>query len=75
MKHYRLLCEVATGIVLNTDGETRFQNHYGTTELPYIEAKSLEEAQYWAMDMLIMYPGVEVTIYDEEKNYINTISS
>ncbi|MCR5890023.1 hypothetical protein LRS06_20050 [Hymenobacter sp. J193] len=73
MKYYLLVCEAATGIVLMQDCTTRFQNHGGTTKSPRIEVDSLDAAQHRATGILIMHPGVEVSIYDELENYIKTL--
>jgi hypothetical protein len=75
MHYYLLVCEAATGIVLMQNCTTRFQNHTGTAELPYIEIEvdSLDAAQHRATGILNMYPKVEVSIYDEHKGYIKTL--
>ncbi|MCA8830433.1 hypothetical protein [Hymenobacter pini] len=39
-----LICEAATAIVLMQDCMTRFQNHGGTTALPYVELEFKDEA-------------------------------
>ena len=74
-RYYLLVCEAATGIVLMQDCMTRFQNHTGTTALPYIqlEVENMEAARHRATGILIMYPKVEVPIYDEHMHYITTL--
>lgn len=74
-RYYLLICEAATGIVLMQDCMTRFQNHGGTTAIPYIELEVEDEkaARHRATGILIMYPKVEVTIYDEHMRYITTL--
>lgn len=54
---------------------TRFQDHTGAGKLPYIEIEvdSLDAAQHRVAGILIMYPKVEVSIYDEQHNYIKTL--
>lgn len=77
MRYYLLACERATGIVLMQNCTNRFLNHTGTAQLPYIEIEvdSLDAAQHRAIDILTMYPKVEVSIYDEHKSYIKTLSA
>ena len=70
MPYYLLLCERATGIILQPDCATRFQRMDDTTELPYVPVASLEDAESRARGIAIMYPEVEVSLWDEQKNYI-----
>ncbi|MCB2410537.1 hypothetical protein [Hymenobacter lucidus] len=70
--HYLMLCEVATGIVMNPDGQTRFLNFTGAMEVPYIKVDSLSRAVNLALGIIIMYPKLEVTIYDEQKKYVQS---
>ncbi|AHJ97942.1 hypothetical protein Hsw_2347 [Hymenobacter swuensis DY53] len=74
-RFYLLIYEAATGIVLMQDCMTRFHNHTGTTAVPYIELDVSDEgaARRRATGILIMYPKVEVTIYDEHMRYITTL--
>lgn len=74
-RFYLLICEAATGIVLMQDCMTYFQNLTGTTAEPYIEfeVEDEEAARRRATGILIMYPKVEVTIYDEHMRYITTL--
>lgn len=77
MRYHILVCEAATGIVLMHNCTTRFHDHTGTADLPYIEidVDSLDAARHRATSILIMYPKVEVSIYDERKNYIKTLQA
>ncbi|AII53698.1 hypothetical protein N008_17165 [Hymenobacter sp. APR13] len=74
-RFYLLICEAATGIVLMQDCMTYFQNPNGTTAEPYIEfeVEDEEAARRRATGILIMYPKVQVTIYDEHMHYITTL--
>ncbi|WP_019949611.1 hypothetical protein [Hymenobacter aerophilus] len=74
MKYNLLFCEAATGIVLMQDYLTRFQQHDHTTELPFteIEVAINEAVRHRILAILLMHPEVEVTLFDEQKNYVKT---
>jgi len=73
MRFHLLVCEAATGIVLMHNCTTRFQDHAGAGKLPYIEVDSLDATQHRVTGILIMYPKVEVSIYDKQHNHIKTL--
>jgi hypothetical protein len=61
--------EVATGIVLTTDGQ---QRHVGSGEM-YRIFPSLDSARAFARQVVTPSPKVECWIYDSEQTYIERI--
>jgi hypothetical protein len=74
MKHYLLLGQYSTGIILYPDGKTVFQQkEENNIEYPYITVSSLEDAEIEAFKIVTNDPNLEVSIYDENEKFIKTV--
>ncbi|HEU0126846.1 MAG TPA: hypothetical protein VFQ56_11095 [Flavobacterium sp.] len=68
-----ILCEKATGIVLELDGKTRY--HAGeNNKRPSFSFDNLLEAENKAYDLINVNSDLEIAIYDCNWEYIKTIT-
>lgn len=67
-----LVTEFETGIVMDAKAKTW---HLEAGELPYRYSDSLAELLVFATALLEENNGLEIAIWDEEGNYIQTINS
>jgi hypothetical protein len=65
-----LLAEVATGIIMNVDGQSLYLTG---GELPYIHFESLTQAITFATAFVGINSTVEAAVWDEAGNYQQTI--
>lgn len=61
--YYIILCEIATGIILELDGKTRFLKTE-TNSQPYITFENLKEAEDKANIFVLENQDLEIAIYD-----------
>lgn len=74
MKHYLLVGQYSTGIILYPDGKTIFQHEEGNDiKYPYITVLSFEEAEKEALKIITDDPNLEVSIYEENEKLIKTV--
>ncbi|MDZ7897991.1 MAG: hypothetical protein U5N85_08180 [Arcicella sp.] len=74
MKHYLLVGQYSTGIILHPDGKTIFQHkEENNIKYPYITVSSFEEAEKEALKIVINDPNLEVSVYDGNEEFIKTV--
>jgi hypothetical protein len=72
MSFKTLVVELRTGIVLNA----KTQNWYlGNAELPYEYFEDLSDVSTFATSLLKKNNGLEISVWDEDGNYIQTLNS
>lgn len=71
--YHLILCEKATGILLELDGKTRFLKTE-TNERPSLNFENIEDAENIANNLIIKNESLEIAIYDFNWSFIKTIS-
>ncbi|GAA3780570.1 hypothetical protein [Flavobacterium ginsengiterrae] len=68
---YRIiLCEKATGIVLELDGKTRFSNNDTNSPLPSMTFNTIEEAEDMAAALIKENSTLEIGIYKNDETFV-----
>ncbi|SHF74581.1 hypothetical protein [Flavobacterium defluvii] len=71
--YYIILCEIATGIVLELDGKTRFVET-DADNLPHISFENLKKAEERADMLVLENQDLEIAIYDENWKFIKRVT-
>lgn len=71
--YHIVICEHATGIVLELDGKTRFKDLVKKSDYPCMTFSDLERAEKKASEIVNANHSLEVSIYTESKECIKTI--
>lgn len=67
-----LVTELKTGIVLDAKAQ---KWHLENGELPYIYFENLTDSLLFATDLLKKNSGLEISVWDKEGDYIQTLDS
>lgn len=70
--YYLIMCEIATGIILELDGKTRFLKT-DTNVRPSISFDTLKEAEERAKFLVFENYDLEIGIYDDTWSFIKRI--
>lgn len=71
LMYYLLFLEKSTGIVLNPDAQTR--NLSGIHADPYVPVATMTEADIRAREVFQRTDTVEISLYNEEKQYLQEL--
>lgn len=70
--YHLILCEKATGIVLELDGKTKFLKTE-TSERPSLKFENIEKAKDEANNLINKNDSLEIVIYDSNWNFLKRI--
>ncbi|AWK02843.1 hypothetical protein HYN56_00890 [Flavobacterium crocinum] len=69
-----ILCEKATGIILELDGKTRFLKSE-TNSRPFLSFEDIEDAENKANNLISKNDNLEIGMYDSNWNFIKSFSN
>lgn len=69
--YYLLFIEKSTGIVLNPDAQRRYRS--GIDDDPYVPVATMTEADTKAREVFQRTDAVEISLYNEEKQYLQEL--
>lgn len=72
--YHIVICENNTGIVLEIDGKTRFNDFEKKGNYPSISFLDLDSAEEEALDIINKNNNLEVSIYTENKEFVKRLN-
>jgi hypothetical protein len=72
--YHIVICEYSTGIVLEIDGKTRFNNLERNGNYPSISFLDLDSAEEEALNIIKNKKHLEVSIYKDTKEFVKRLN-